>query len=254
MNSVQAQTIKGNRTVPSSVAAAILFLFIGTAFHFWLLKAPCYFEKKARLIEKARHCDIVLLGSSHTLAAVRPDSMSRSATSLANIAQSLKLDEQILEKVLRKPGGIKLVVIPVSYFRLYYKLTSAQSVEFRDPLYSHYMGVRERKDLKAAIDLRYWNLVAAYRAGKVPFPVFGAQSGLDSPPLDKSGWASGYSVGDRWTGDDAARRRIDFHHSIMNRKHEKCNKKAIERMISLSRKNGAKVLLLVPLFPQSIHV
>lgn len=226
-----------------ALVALLLALIVATAAHYSFLRVPNLFEKKARLIDTARRSEVVVLGSSHAMFAFRPDTMSRSATNLANISQSLEIDDRILTKVFSQPTTIKLVVIPVSYFSIAYNLTSNPETEFRDPLYSIYMGVHERNAFEAVRDPRYWNLAAFYATLNQPLPILGAPSLFDAQ-IDKFGWAAGQTASCP-IAKDFAEGRVKAHHLLMHNRLRKQNRQAIEHMIAQSRQHGAKVLLVI---------
>gem|GEM_PF-3266885 len=242
-------SVNKKRMVPAAIAALFLALLVNAISDRWLLTVPCAYEKKARLMDKARHTDVVTLGSSHGLFGIRPDFMSRSAINLANTSQPLLFDDQILTKVVSEPNNLKLAIIPVSYFSLYNDLISNRE-ELRDPFYSRYMGVSQRNAWERLIDIRYSSLAAAYGANYLKWPLQGHRSFFDLPTLDDYGWGSRsqeLAVGKISKSDGKA--RVRWHEKTMRRKFRPRNERAIEHMLTECKKRDISVLIvMMPVF------
>lgn len=81
-----------------------------------------YSIKKEYLDAKSDNIEILILGSSHTFRGVNPEFINGHAYNAAMLSQSLDYDYGILKKFDGNWGGLKTVVIPISYFSLYSNL------------------------------------------------------------------------------------------------------------------------------------
>ncbi|MDR0570914.1 MAG: hypothetical protein LBG71_06830 [Clostridiales Family XIII bacterium] len=99
-----------------------------------------YSYKKAQLLKDADNIRILVLGSSHALHGVNPDYFSLDGFNLANTSQSLDLDYEMLKKYGAELGGLKYVVVSVSYFSMFARMEGG-SEEWRLKNYILYYGL-----------------------------------------------------------------------------------------------------------------
>jgi hypothetical protein len=81
-----------------------------------------YKYKRDQLLKNAKDIEVLILGSSHTYYGINPDYLTLRGFNLANGSQSLELDYSLLETYGSNLDNLKIVVVPVSYFSLYYEL------------------------------------------------------------------------------------------------------------------------------------
>lgn len=81
-----------------------------------------YSIKKDYLDENSNQIEILVLGSSHTYIGVNPEFISGNAYNAALVSQSLDYDFEILKKYNGEWDSLKTIVLPISYFSLYFNL------------------------------------------------------------------------------------------------------------------------------------
>lgn len=100
-----------------------------------------YLFKNDYLTRHAQTIELLVLGSSHSYFDVNPVFFSCPAFNAAHVSQSLKYDYFIFEKFKKNFSRLKVVLLPISYFSLFYSLED--SVEgWRAKNYAVYYGCR----------------------------------------------------------------------------------------------------------------
>ena len=104
------------------------------------LQVPNNFKTKFEYIESVDFLsvELIYLGSSHTLLGLNPDKSKFDALNLSNNSQSIRLDLEIMEKILsERKSQIRYVVMELSFFSLGYDFNSNE--RWREDLYDHYL-------------------------------------------------------------------------------------------------------------------
>lgn len=81
-----------------------------------------YSYKKEYLDKYSEELEILFLGSSHSYHGIDPSIIKRKSFNSSQNGQPLEFDYLTVEKYSSKFNKLKFVVIPISYFSLYYKL------------------------------------------------------------------------------------------------------------------------------------
>lgn len=81
--------------------------------------------KRKALEEQCATIETLVLGNSHALFGVNTDLIGVPALNAANVSQTLEFDSFILDTYIEKMGALKKVLIPISYFSLYMKLSES---------------------------------------------------------------------------------------------------------------------------------
>ncbi len=214
----------------------------------YLFYRPSDYAEKANLLRSSTPVEILILGSSHSLFGIRPDKLKERAINLANVSQSLSLDEQIMRIFLRKHPELRLVVVPVSYFSLDYCL-SRGTEEWRDCLYFRFLGVHERSFVEICKDARYWSLPVFYGSGRLRKILSGDAREIRMPSLDSFGWCHPKPEYFGIISQEAARARVKGHQGLMFADLEPKNKQILVRLIDACLHQKVKVLLItLPVF------
>jgi len=107
-----------------------------------LRKIPnVYTYKKSYLDEHAEEIRVLILGSSHTYSGIDPSYFPQNAFNAAHAAQSFDFDFEIFNKYLEKFKELKVVILPVSYFSLWHKMSNDQESRRRVKNYVLYYGI-----------------------------------------------------------------------------------------------------------------
>jgi hypothetical protein len=107
-----------------------------------------YSYKKKYLDKNAASIKTLVLGSSHTFYGVNPDFLGANAYNLAFVSQSLDYDWELFKKYQGDFKNLKTIIIPISYFSLFYKLENGDDL-WRQKYYYLYF------DLKVSTAFQY---------------------------------------------------------------------------------------------------
>lgn len=93
------------------------------AIEFLLSRSENSYTFKRRLADSAASStEIIILGSSHSLCGINPALLSRKAINLAERSQPLYYDSAIASKYLPQMKQLKLVILPIDYFSLFFTI------------------------------------------------------------------------------------------------------------------------------------
>ncbi len=106
-----------------------------------------YLFKKQYLDSYSSEIETLILGSSHSFYGLNPDYFSSRTFNAGYIAQSLKYDYEILKKYKDIFYEIKTIILPISYFSLYYDLESDHE-SWRVKNYILYYDLKSSSKLK----------------------------------------------------------------------------------------------------------
>jgi hypothetical protein len=204
--------------------------------------------KRERLHAIASEVDTLILGSSEAYYGIEPRHLSGTAFNLANTSQSLYYDQQLVEKVLGELPRLRRVIVPVSYFTLYFQLHDHLE-SWRQYQYSQEWYIPLQRPIDAG-NVRLWSRVALYTP-RTALEALRKRFRLNlAPRVDDRGW---YRVPDedRWgLGPDEARGRIAVHHGFMHDEYLPENSAILDRLITTLRARGIEVVIVTtPVWP-----
>ncbi len=102
--------------------SALVFAFL-VLFEFLVRKIPNDYKYKNNVLTNDMiEFSIIILGHSQARDGLNPDLFDSTAFNFSNSAQSLNYDLQILKKAISLKSDIKTIVIPISYFTMYYTI------------------------------------------------------------------------------------------------------------------------------------
>ncbi|MBN2790194.1 MAG: hypothetical protein JXR69_08385 [Candidatus Delongbacteria bacterium] len=81
-----------------------------------------YSYKNKYLTENAKDIETLIIGSSHSFYGIDPQYFSMNTFNAAHVAQSLKWDYFIFDNFKDRMTNLKFLIIPISYFSLFYDL------------------------------------------------------------------------------------------------------------------------------------
>lgn len=124
-----------------------------------------YNQKRSFFEARMDRISILSLGTSHIYYGVNPDYFSLYGFNLSNTDQSLYYDKRLTLKYIDKMPRLKIVIIEVCYFSLYYQLRNNPVENWRDYFYSQFWGINY-KDLPLW-DMKRYSKIALYTPDKV---------------------------------------------------------------------------------------
>lgn len=101
-----------------------------------------YSYKNTYLTENAEEINTLILGSSHSFYGIDPQYFTDKTFNAAHVAQSLKWDYFIFDKFRDKMSNLKNVIIPISYFSLFYEMEGGDA-DWRIKDYTMYYNAEE---------------------------------------------------------------------------------------------------------------
>lgn len=101
-----------------------------------------YIEKRKFLESKLDSIKVLILGSSHAYLGINPDYLDIKGYNLAGVSQSLYYDNELYKKYIDKMPNLRIVLISISYFSLWYELYDNYIEDWRDYYYYHFWNVK----------------------------------------------------------------------------------------------------------------
>ena len=102
--------------IKTAIFSAIILCLLGLGELAVRNMPSSYSYKHAYMEGHARDISTLILGSSHTYYGVRSDLLGDSVFNLANVSQDPDIDLVLLRTYMDSMPGLRLVVLPVSYF------------------------------------------------------------------------------------------------------------------------------------------
>lgn len=118
-----------------------------------------YLLKRRCVEENIQSLKILVFGSSEAFYDINPSVFGTTSCNLANSNQDIYFDNQLLAKYIDAAPQLKMVVIPVSYFTLEYRLDSTEEY-WRRFFYYRYFGIKNTNNNGS--DIRNFSLIALY--------------------------------------------------------------------------------------------
>lgn len=185
--------------------------------------------KKINLTKKSNDIKTLILGNSQSYYGINPACFSTNTYNLANSSQSIYYDKEILFKEFDRLINLKNVIIPISYFSLYYDLEEGKEA-WRINYYKYFWDIKSLN--YNYLDVKNYSLLALYTPVKSIEYLQKGVSKIDlSEGTDKNGFLKRDSTGlrDR-ISNDLGLIRIKYHKSIMNKNNLYSNLKLIDEM------------------------
>lgn len=118
-----------------------IFVF-SLGMEFSLRKIPNDYQyKRTYLEENSDQIEVLFLGNSHAFRGINPEFISRRSFNAGYVSQSLDYDYAILKKYDGKWNSLDYIMIPISYFSLYFRLETGGEA-WRAKNYSIYYDIR----------------------------------------------------------------------------------------------------------------
>jgi hypothetical protein len=122
-------------------------IVIGIIMEVMLRQIPNVYKfKKNYLDENSDKIEVLFLGNSHSYFGLNPDCMAKRSYNAAHVSQTFDYDLEIIRKYKDGWVNLKFIVLPISYFSLYDKMSeSTESWRAKD--YCIYYKIRISKYL-----------------------------------------------------------------------------------------------------------
>jgi RNase H-fold protein (predicted Holliday junction resolvase) len=126
-----------------------------------LATLPTSYALKASLLKKNPKIQIITLGDSHGYYGIDPSVWPIQGINLANNSQSLWYDLQITKKAVNNFPNLQEIVLPISYFSLWYEFSELHDEYWRQYFYMRIMHIPP-STMKAVVQVQNYSLFALY--------------------------------------------------------------------------------------------
>lgn len=213
-----------------------------------------YSIKRDQLRQRASEVDTLILGPSNGYFGIDPKELPGSAYNLANVAQSLYYDDQLLLKVLPSLPKLRRVIVTLHYVSLF---TDFHEVE-REYWYQQEWRIppphpHERLDVRmfSPVALRSLeSVVAELFAGYKRFKHGQPFNRRDDPQIDErgfylpEGWGPNYPRPD--LSQNEGQRNAQIHHRLMRLRTEQPNLSSLEHLLGTLQAHRIEAILVLP--------
>ncbi len=220
---------------------ALPILFFAAFVEYIVRQIPNNYSYKNEYLSKnAEDVEILVLGNSHSLYGINPDHFTLNSFNASHVAQSLHYDYFIFEKFKNNLSNMRVLVLPISYFTLFYQLEDGLE-NWRIERYCIYYdykhpSLKYRTEILNAKTINIVSSVVKYlRSNGKTHNITVSESGFG---LEFSAQKQDNLVA---TGISAAER-----HTKKNFHKLDDNLELIDRLIAESSKMGVKVFLFTP--------
>lgn len=210
-----------------------------------------YNYKKANLEKIIQKIEVINLGSSHEYMGIDPDYYDYKGFNLANVSQSIYYDYSILNKFINKGKEIKVVLIPISYFSLGFKMIDSDEY-WREFFYKKFYNIPVENNSKV-FDLKNYSLFALYGKDesysyiRKRFKVNLAENVKENGSFIERK----YSIDDfmKNINDISGKERVKGHNKVFDYKNVSQNKYYLGEIIKACKsKNIVPIILTTPVY------
>jgi hypothetical protein len=151
-----------------------------------LSQIPTFYSQKKEFLEsQLSEIEVLSIGSSHGNS-INPQFLSRNGFNLFNDAEDIYYDVQLIEKYLDRMPNLKLIIMPISFFSLEYRIDHSPH-EVREPFYKFTWNILPQ-DFITLLDFRYFSYTAMYGWREVVGYIGNGFVSKNTQKLDSNGW------------------------------------------------------------------
>ena len=229
---------------------ALPFLALSAVVELGLRRMPSTYSVKKAIIERRlADTEILITGHSQSLEGIDPAILGPNAVSVANLSQSLYYDARVVSLYLDRLPRLRLVVIPLSYFSLRYRLPDSAE-PWRMFFYRATWGIPEESPPRCRLHPRNYLVLLTYgnlAAGRSLLRGFHADPGIDEngwQPVRENDPNKEFSI-----NDATARARVAFHAAAMREEAVGPNLRDLDDLLGRLKACGVRVVLITtPVF------
>ncbi|MDQ3815847.1 MAG: hypothetical protein M3347_18215 [Armatimonadota bacterium] len=204
-----------------------------------------YTFKKQLLESKSSDLQVLVLGSSHSYHGINPQRFSEKAFNMAMLSQDYYYDCQLLSAYLDRMPNLKLVLIEVSYFRLYNRLVDSPEY-WRAFYYKQFFNIPSNK-LILNYDPRSFSLFALYGNRDSLHFALRRFKVKQVAPVNECGWVPyPNQYVQRHLTMAGSQARVALHHSGMKEENFAVVEPLLESMLAKLQARHIKCALITP--------
>lgn len=205
-------------------------------------KVPSGYLYKRELIEtNANNVSILILGNSHAFYGINPDCFDYATLNIAYVGQSLYFDYYILNKYKDSFSKLKLLIIPISYFSLDFKISKSEALGRRAYLYHHFFYCEKYVNKYSAY---YYSLALVITYKEAIKKVIGNLKGDIKLNISQKGWTNWYTATEKDSLILKGKSRAEYHASIMDSCEFDRNNNYLNQIIRVCKNRNVRVLLV----------
>jgi hypothetical protein len=204
-----------------------------------------YTEKKKYFEKQLGDIQILVMGSSHSLFGINPEYFDELGFNLSNVSQSLFYDKELIFKYIDHLPKLKMIIIPISYFSLYYSLNDKNAESWRAFFYYQFWGIKI--DYKQ-FSFKKYSKIALYgikESLKITLKLFNNK--LDYSIM-KNGFQPMNSQDSNCFDIKSIKNRISFYNSLIDEDNLFENKKHLEDLLSIIKENIQIYFITLPVY------
>ena len=209
-----------------------------------LSQTPNYYNQKKEYLEsQLSEIEILSTGSSHGNS-INPQFLSRKGFNLFNDAEDIYYDVRLVEKYLDRMPNLKLIIMPISYFSLEYRIDRSPSA-WRAPFYKFIWDIPPQ-ELTSLLNFGYFSYTAAYGWREVVSYIENGFASKSTQKLDRNGWRE---IGDQVIIDSVEEERsgwqsVSLNESLMDVGSIEKNMDLLSEFIETCQNRQIKVMLI----------
>jgi hypothetical protein len=236
-----------NRDIPKFLLKTTIFLLpLAAVFAYFEINLrgmeTTYSIKKRDFEAQLDSVEVLILGSSHALYGIDPAQFSLKTYNLSNSSQTLYYDVRLTEKYLDRMPLLKKVIIPVSYFSLWYQLEDTKD-SWRRYFYEKTWGI-EHEEIQQ-FDSENFSYVMLY-SPKIALHYWqrGFQDTNVTGALKPNGWIPAKPHEQNQLTDLLAKIRVHSHDIVHFENRLDVNLGDLERLVKLLKKRKIEPIFI----------
>lgn len=234
--------LKCHRAAVRTILFALPVVLLAVGAEWGLRRMPnMYRPKEAAMRTVADSVETLVLGASHTLMGIRPDSLGTRGFNMAGVSQTSDIDAMLLDALLPKMPRLHNVVVGADAAILADPPLCEGSESFRCTYYNLYTHLGGQR---IGTWPRFAFLIADWEGVKLQLAALRYKR--TDPETDRNGWYCGYTLERKAldaTSPDACSKRA-AQHLTYGRGHVADNRAALRRIYRTCHENGLRFVLI----------
>lgn len=200
-----------------------------------------YSYKKEKFEKNIDNIEVLIMGSSESLHGINPEFLNLKGFNLANVSQSLYYDKELIIKYINQLQKIKVVILSISYFSLWYDVYNNSIEYWRDYYYYHFWGINTNAN--ESFNLKKYSYISLYGTDFTQLSLFENFPNLPDLTTENGFLPNSQYLQDSFTDTDA-RNRVGEHNSAMKENSLKSNLLYLHEILEVLRSKGVAVIFV----------
>ena len=216
-------------------------MLLGGTIEFIIRRIPNdYVYKKVYLEKNSEKLEVLILGTSHAYYGINPVYINAKSFNASHVSQSLNYDYAIFNKYQDHWDHLQYIVLPISYFSLFFNLDSSPEA-WRVKNYEIYYGMTSSRKISDYFEL--FSNKTPINLERIKSYYWDGQTNITCSEL---GWGVGYNSNPLQNLGEGGKSAAERHDSVSNKINVSENLNILNDFINYAKEKGIQIFFFTP--------